>query len=97
MFQIKITNDKSGRGQPTYHYRGKILPLPLVSSAVSELMPFILYFKNVVTLGKLLIIEEPESHLHPNNQIYFAEFLVKLINAGLNIVIITHSPLFLKL
>ena len=94
--QIKITNDKSGRGQPTYHYRGKILPLPLVSSAVSELMPFILYFKNVVTLGKLLIIEEPESHLHPNNQIYFAEFLVKLINAGLNIVIITHSPIILE-
>ena len=94
--QIKISGNKSSGGQPVYYYRGKILPLQLVSSAVSELMPFILYFKNVVTVGKLLIIEEPESHLHPNNQIYFAEFLVKLIDAGLNIVIITHSPIILE-
>ena len=94
--QIKTMKGKSSSGQPVYFYRKKILPLQLVSSAVSELMPFILYFKNVVTLGKLLIIEEPESHLHPNNQIYFAQFLVKLIDAGLNIVMITHSPIILE-
>ncbi len=45
----------------------------------------------------LLIIDEPESNLHPEWQIRFAEFLV-LLNAKFNmrILINTHSPYFLK-
>ncbi len=45
----------------------------------------------------LLIIDEPESNLHPEWQIRFAEFLV-LLNAKFNMRLLlnTHSPHFLK-
>lgn len=45
----------------------------------------------------LLIIDEPESNLHPEWQIRFAEFLV-LLNAKFNMRVLlnTHSPYFLK-
>ena len=41
------------------------LPLMNTSSMVSELAPVILYLRHVVQPGDLLIIEEPEAHLHP--------------------------------
>lgn len=47
--------------------------------------------------GDLLIIDEPESNLHPEWQVAFAKFLV-LINAKFDIRVLlnTHSPYFLK-
>ena len=44
------------------------LPLMNASSMVSELAPVVLYLRHVVQPGDLLIIEEPESHLHPAMQ-----------------------------
>ena len=35
------------------------------SAMVSELAPLVLFLRGVVRQGDLLIIEEPESHLHP--------------------------------
>lgn len=47
--------------------------------------------------GDLLIIDEPETNLHPEWQVSFAKFLV-LINAKFDIRVLmnTHSPYFLK-
>lgn len=42
--------------------------------------------------GELLIIDEPEMNLHPEAQAKLIEFLAMLVNAGLNVVITTHSP-----
>lgn len=45
----------------------------------------------------LLIIDEPESNLHPEWQIRFAEWLVDLSDKlGLRILLNTHSPYFLR-
>lgn len=45
----------------------------------------------------VLILDEPEVHLHPKWQIVFAEIIVLLQNAfNLHILINTHSPYFLK-
>ena len=43
-----------------------------------------------------MIIEEPEAHLHPENQRILAKFLVKLIRKGVNVVITTHSEYLLE-
>lgn len=44
----------------------------------------------------LLIIDEPEVHLHPEWQTKYAEILVELAMIGIPIVISTHSPFIVK-
>ena len=47
--------------------------------------------------GSMLIIDEPESNLHPKWQIEFARFLIELnVKFGMKLVVNTHSPYFLK-
>ncbi len=64
------------------------------SSMVSELAPVILFLKYLVNPGDLLIIEEPESHLHPAAQLQMARGIARLVNAGVNVLITTHSSDF---
>lgn len=72
------------------------LPMRASSSAVSELAPLILYVRHVLRAGNVLIIEEPEVHLHPANQRLLARFLARLVKRGVNIVVTTHSPFILE-
>ena len=61
------------------------------SSMVSELAPLILFLKYLVHPGDLLILEEPESHLHPAAQLQMARGIARLVNAGVQVLITTHS------
>lgn len=66
------------------------------SSMVSELAPLILFLKYLVRPGDLLILEEPESHLHPAAQRQLARGIVRLVNAGVQVLITTHSDIFVN-
>ena len=92
--------DRSVPGYPTFTYRPKDwkkdLPLMQASSMISELAPVVLYLRHVVGSGDLLIIEEPESHLHPAMQAAFARELARAVRAGVRIVMTTHSEWFLE-
>lgn len=44
----------------------------------------------------ILIIDEPEIHLHPKWEIEYARIIVQLSKAGIPILISTHSPYFIK-
>ena len=45
----------------------------------------------------LVILDEPESNLHPEWQVRFAEFLVLMVNKlGIRVLLNTHSPYFLR-
>lgn len=87
---------KSSPPQIIYTSDKNVIPLDNASSAVSELAPLSIYLKYVVQ-GKssLLIIEEPESHLHPHAQAILAKYIVKMVRAGLNILVTTHSAFLL--
>ncbi|MEO8954764.1 MAG: AAA family ATPase [Ktedonobacteraceae bacterium] len=68
------------------------LEIPIASSMAKELSPLVLYLRDLARPGELLIIDEPEMNLHPRAQAKIIEFLTMLVNAGLNVLITTHSP-----
>jgi energy-coupling factor transporter ATP-binding protein EcfA2 len=68
------------------------LEMTVASSMIKELAPLALYLKNLAEPDDLLIIDEPEMNLHPAAQVQLIEFFAMLVNAGLNILITTHSP-----
>lgn len=70
-------------------------PFHKTSSMVSELAPFVLFLKYLVREGDLIILEEPESHLHPASQRQMARGIVRLVNAGVKVIITTHSDYFI--
>ena len=67
------------------------LPLMNASSMVSELAPVVLYLRHMVGPGNVLIVEEPESHLHPAMQVEFTRQLAALVDAGVRVIVTTHS------
>lgn len=83
---------------PEIIYKNQDMEIPLhrTSSTVSELAPIFLYLKHKVRKGSLLIIEEPEAHLHPNNQRILAKYLVRLIRNDVRLLITTHSEYLLE-
>ena len=72
------------------------LPMMRTSSMVSELVPVVLYLRYVVERGDVLIIEEPESHLHPEMQVEFTRFLASVVRSGVRIIMTTHSEWVLE-
>ena len=78
-----------------YDHPSHTMPMHRTSSTVSELAPLTLHLKYCAADRGVLIIEEPEAHLHPDSQIVLAGHLVELVRAGIDIIITTHSaPLF---
>ena len=75
---------------------GQELPLKNASSMVSELAPIHLYDKYLVKRGDLLIVDEPESHLHPALQVELTNYLAGLVQDGRRILITTHSEWVLE-
>ena len=72
------------------------LPLMNASSIVSELAPVVLYLRHIVGPENVLIVDEPESHLHPAMQVEFTRQLAALVDAGVRVIVTTHSEWLLE-
>ena len=96
--QIRIEKT-SGTSYPRFSYlpRGwkSRLPLASTSSMVSELAPVVLYLRRL-DAGDLLVIDEPEAHLHPRMQVEFANLLADVVLAGVRVIMTTHSEWVLE-
>lgn len=66
------------------------------SSSIRSLPLFYFYLKHSVRYGELLIIDEPELNLHPENQRLMARLLVRLLNIGVKIFVTTHSDYMIR-
>lgn len=66
------------------------------SSAVRSLLDIGFYLRHVAEHGDILMIDEPELNLHPENQRRMAKLFVRLINIGVKVFITTHSDYIIK-
>lgn len=46
--------------------------------------------------GDLLIVDEPESHLHPATQVAFTQRVAEIVRAGVRVILTTHSEWVLE-
>ena len=67
------------------------VPLDQAASMVTEIAPIVMFLRQHVEEGDLLIIDEPEAHLHPAAQQQMAAALAFMIRSGLRVLITTHS------
>ena len=72
------------------------IPLHLASSSARGLSDLYFFLQHVARRDHLLIIDEPESHLDTNNQILLARVLSRCVQAGLKVLITTHSDYLVK-
>ncbi len=66
------------------------------SSIVKTLASLVIYLKHRALKNDLVIIDEPELNLHPDNQVKLARIFAKMVNKGLRLVISTHSDYFIR-
>ena len=72
------------------------LRLTEASSAARSLVVIWYWLKSEAAKGHMLLIDEPELNLHPENQRAFARFLAKLVNLDIKVLITTHSDTILR-
>ncbi len=65
-------------------------------SAVRSLLDIGFYLKHEAQPGDLLMVDEPELNLHPENQRRVARLFARLINLGIKVFITTHSDYIIK-
>ena len=83
---------KSGKWSIRFLSENYDLNLQTSSSMVQQLSSLVLYLKYFAKPGDIVVIDEPESNLHPEAQMKIAEILAELVNRGVWIIITTHSP-----
>ena len=66
------------------------------SSAVRSLLDIGFSVRHVAQPGDLLMVDEPELNLHPENQRRVARLFARLVNLGIKVYITTHSDYIIK-
>ncbi len=90
--EIKIQMaGQSGVSWQVVHIEGhKALPLTAVGVGISQILP-ILVMGLLAPNNSLLIVEQPELHLHPSVQARLGDFFMGLAKCGKQCLIETHS------
>lgn len=66
------------------------------SSAVRSMLDIGFYLRHEAKRGDLLMVDEPELNLHPENQRRVARLFARLVNLGIKVFITTHSDYIIK-
>lgn len=76
--------------------KGKKLPIHMSASIVKTLSSLVFYLKYIAEKNDLIIIDEPEMNLHPDNQILLTKIFAKLLSNGFRLLISTHSDYIIR-
>jgi len=78
-------------------WKEKINPINIATGIKSFWLLDLLDKSNSINSENLLILDEPEVHLHPEWQVKYAEFIVELIKErDLSVLITSHSPYMIE-
>jgi len=93
--EYKVSKDGEIQYIPSANKRVK-LSLVESSSAVRSLLDIGFYLRHVAAPSDLLMVDEPELNLHPENQRRVARLFARLVNIGIKVFITTHSDYIIK-
>lgn len=97
---LKSMPEPKGKVRITYEFRlgekESTMDIIHAASMIKELAPLYLIIRELVRPGSFLIIEEPESHLHPGAQCKLVSIVAELINKNVNVILTTHSDIMLR-
>ena len=93
--EFRVSKGGEVRFTPSCNRRVK-LELVESSSSVRSLLDTGFYLAHIAEPGDLLMIDEPELNLHPENQRKMARLFVSLVNKGMKVFITTHSDYIIK-
>lgn len=72
------------------------IDLHLTSSTVKTFFSLSFYIMHMAKPDDILIIDEPELNLHPDNQRKTARLIAKLVNRGIRVILSTHSDYIIR-
>jgi predicted ATPase len=79
LYKLHFKDKKGGSFSPANSAFGLTYTLPIIAACLGA------------NKENILLIENPEAHLHPSSQSRMGEFLALAVSSGVNIVIETHS------
>lgn len=68
----------------------------MTASIVKTLSSLVFYLRHLAEDGDLIIIDEPEMNLHPDNQLVLVRIFARLINSNFRLLISTHSDYIIR-
>lgn len=93
--KVQITNEGDIQFRPDKAPK-RNLPIHMTASVIKSLASLVIYLKHIAKKNDLIIIDEPEINLHPDNQIILTRLLSRLINKGFRLLISTHSDYIVR-
>lgn len=93
--KVIITNDGEIQFKPDKAPKRQI-PIHMTASIIKSLSSLVIYLKHLAKNNDLIIIDEPEINLHPDNQIILTQLFARLINKGFRLLISTHSDYIVR-
>lgn len=72
-------------------HAGREWELQNMATSVAELAPLVLYLRDRRPKKSAVLIDEPEAHLHPENQVVLAHILIALSRVVHPLIVATHS------
>jgi len=90
-----LSKPKTGLPKILYRSSGVDIPMHRSSSAITETAPLEI-LQNYAPYYDVLVLEEPEAHLHPANQTKLAKHIIRFIKRGTRVMLITHGVFFLE-
>ena len=93
--KVEISDDGEIRFRPN-KIESRTLPIVATASIIKTMSSLVVYLKHQAQYNDLIIIDEPEINLHPDNQIVLARILARLANKGLRLIISTHSDYVIR-
>lgn len=76
--------------------KGRKIPIHMTASLIKTLSSLVFYLKYTAEKNDLIIIDEPEMNLHPDNQILLTRLFAMLLNRGFRLLISTHSDYIVR-